>query len=166
MFQLQGNESLMVKWTNFSLKGSFWCHIPIIQPLVHITYFKQLRFYDNQIIHSQEQYKNFRKNELLKDVHSPEEAKVAFSFGHYNSKHLNAKKSLLATFLELKLLEAFLEAGPQFVFQLSVSSYNQIATIGTSAISLIWASAELYLRYPTEVHNTNKIFNFCVPLIK
>ena len=67
------------------------------------------------------------------------------------------KNDLLATFLDLKLLEAFLEAGPQLAFQISVmvqdgiSSDTQIFTTITSALSLTWASSELFLKYPTEV---------------
>ena len=149
-----------MKWTRFSIGGSFLCHIPVIQPIVHFTYFTELRNLDNQLAENQGKYVQFRdsviwgtKNEKSLDEKQGE----AYTFGRTNSQHLNAKKTLLATFLELKLLEAFLEAGPQFVFQLcvmmqdGVSSYNQIITICTSAFSLIWASAELFLKHPTEV---------------
>ena len=87
--------------------------------------------------------------------------KDAFKYGHSNHNNLKEKNTLLATFLDLKLLEAFLEAGPQFAFQISVilqdgiSSGTQIFTIVTSALSLTWASSELYLKYPTEVRSHN-----------
>ena len=146
-----------MKWTRFSIGGSFLCHIPIIQPIVHFTYFTELRNLDYQLAENQKNYVDFRDYVELNEKSLDEKQEEAYTFGRTNSQHLNAKKTLLATFLELKLLEAFLEAGPQFVFQLSVmmqdgvSSYNQIITICTSAFSLIWASAELYLKYPTEV---------------
>ena len=87
--------------------------------------------------------------------------KDAFKYGHSNHNNLKEKNTLLAKFLDLKLLEAFLEAGPQFAFQISVilqdgiSSGTQIFTIVTSALSLTWASSELYLKYPTEVRSHN-----------
>ena len=158
----KGDENVWVKWTQFSIGGSFLCHIPIIQPIVHFTYFTELRNLDNQLAENQQNYIEFRDkvNKKRNDKTLDEEQEEAYNFGRTNSQHLNAKKTLLATFLELKLLEAFLEAGPQFVFQLSVmmqdgvSSYNQIITICTSAFSLIWASAELFLKHPTEVRKS------------
>ena len=146
-----------MKWTKFSIGGSFLCHIPIIQPMVHFTYFTELRNLDNQLAENQQKYVKFRDSIRRNNKSLDEKQNEAYTFGRTNSQHLNAKKTLLATFLELKLLEAFLEAGPQFVFQLGVmmqdgvSSYNQIITICTSAFSLIFASSELFLKHPTEV---------------
>ena len=37
------------KWTKFCLQGSFWCHFPILQPFVHLTYLKELRNLDIEI---------------------------------------------------------------------------------------------------------------------
>ena len=133
------------------------CHIPIIQPIVHFTYFIELRNLDNQLAENQHKYIEFRDSVEQNEKPLDEKQEEAYTYGRTNSQHLKSKKTLLATFLELKLLEAFLEAGPQFVFQLSVmmqdgvSSYNQIITICTSAVSLIWASSELFLKHPTEV---------------
>lgn len=151
------NQTFAERWKSFSLKNSFWCHLPIIQPFVHLTYFQQLRSRDNKISQNQQDFVNFRESEKFSNLSLQEKQSNAIDFGRKNNQLLIKKKKLLATFLELKMLEAFLEAGPQFVFQISVmmqdgiSSYNQIFTICTSAFSLIWASSELYLNFPTEV---------------
>ena len=158
----QKNESVYAKWTKFSLQGSFWCHFPILQPFVHLTYFRELRHLDNRI---QENFKAYQANRSM--MISGNKAlqvrqKEACSFGHKNYKCIFEKNQLLAAFLQLKLLEAFLEAGPQFAFQVSVilqdglSGATQIVTIITSAISLTWASSELFLSYPTEVFYKTK----------
>ena len=156
----QSNESLLVKWTHFSVNGSFLCHIPIIQPLVHFTFFKQLRLVDNKIYKNHDDYVSFREEttfEKRSERELPEKVEEAYSYGRKNLTYQTEKKKLLAKFLEMKLLEAFLEAGPQFVFQIvvmlqdGITGYNQILAVCTSAFSLIWASSELYLKYPTEV---------------
>ena len=145
-----------MKWTHFSIKGSFWVHVPILQPIVHCTFFKKLILLDNQIQENQKTYTDFAAN-LNLNKKLDDNTKEAFKYGHTNHGLLKEKNTLLATFLDLKLLEAFLEAGPQFAFQLSVilqdgiSSYTQIFTVVTSALSLTWASSELFLKYPTEV---------------
>ena len=151
------NQTFAERWKSFSLKNSFWCHLPFIQPFVHLTYFQQLRSRDNKISQNQQEFVDFRESEKFSNMSLKEKQEKAIRFGRNNNERLRSKKELLATFLELKMLEAFLEAGPQFVFQISVmmqdgiSSYNQIFTIYTSAFSLIWASSELYLNFPTEV---------------
>ena len=153
----QENEGFWVKWTHFSVKGSFWVHLPILQPFVHLTFLKKLRNCDNNIQDNQQEYTNFARSlDSNKDT-LENKAKKAFEFGNDNHNLLKDKNDLLATFLDLKLLEAFLEAGPQFAFQISVilqdgiSGPTQILTIVTSALSLTWASSELFLKYPTEV---------------
>ena len=130
--------------------------MPILQPIVHCTFFKELIRLDNQIQENQKTYTDFAANlDLNKKL--DDNTKEAFEYGQKNHGLSKEKNTLLATFLDLKLLEAFLEAGPQFAFQLSVilqdglSSYTQIFTVVTSALSLTWASSELYLKYPTEV---------------
>ena len=156
-FYFQDDDSFMVKWTHFSLNGSFLCHIPIIQPLVHLTFFRQLRILDNAIYYNHGDYVSFRQEVKTSKKDLSENVEEAYSYGRKNVKYQTEKKTLLAKFLEMKLLEAFLEAGPQFVFQIvvmlqdGITGYNQILAICTSAFSLIWASAELYLKYPTEV---------------
>ena len=113
---------------------------------------------DNKIQENQKTYTDFAAN-LDVNKKLEDNTTEAFKYGHTNHGLLTEKNTLLATFLDLKLLEAFLEAGPQFAFQLSVilqdglSSYTQIFTIVTSALSMTWASSELYLKYPTEVRN-------------
>ena len=141
--------------------GSF-AH-PALQPLVHLTFLKELRTRDNNIQENQQKYTDFAKSlDSNKDT-LENKAKKAFEFGKDNHSLLKDKNDLLATFLDLKLLEAFLEAGPQFAFQISVilqdgiSGPTQILTIVTSALSLTWASSELYLKYPTEVSIYNWI---------
>ena len=37
-FCVQGNDSFWVKWIRFSINGSFWVHLPILQPFVHFTF--------------------------------------------------------------------------------------------------------------------------------
>ena len=151
------NEGLWVKWTHFSIKGSFWVHVPILQPFVHCTFFKELRSLDNKIKENQKNYKDFAANLNSSKEGLDNKVQKALDYGKENHKNLVAKNTLLTMFMDLKLLEAFLEAGPQFAFQLSVilqdglSGYTQIFTVVTSAISLTWASSELYLKYPTEV---------------
>ena len=144
-------------------------HIPILQPFVHLTFFTELRRLDNKIQENQHEYTNFATKLESNETTLEEKVNEAFKYGHNNHDNLKEKNNLLATFLHLKLLEAFLEAGPQFAFQISVilqdgiSSGTQIITIVTSALSLTWASSELYLKYPTEVrtHNiTHWIVNF------
>ena len=158
MCQFQGNENCWGKWAKFSLEGSFLVHVPIIQPLVHLAFFTELRSLDEKIQENQHYYKIWRKTTLLNSDNKILDRKKAIEFGKQNQEHLLAKNTLLATFLDLKLLEAFLEAAPQFAFQISVilqdglSSSTQIFTIVTSALSLTWASSELYLNYPTEVN--------------
>ena len=154
------NEGLWVKWTHFSIKGSFWVHVPILQPFVHCTFFKELMNLDNKIQENQKTYTDFAAN-LDVNKKLEDNTTEAFEYGDTNHALLKEKNTLLATFLDLKLLEAFLEAGPQFAFQLSVilqdglSSYTQIFTVVTSALSLTWASSELYLKYPTKVSICN-----------
>ena len=162
----------MIMWTHFSLNGSFLCHIPIIQPLVHLTFFRQLRILDNAIYENHGDYVSFREEVKTSEKDLSEKVEEAFTYGRNNEKYQTEKKTILARFLEMKLLEAFLEAGPQFVFQIvvilqdGITGFNQILTVCTSAISLIWASSELYLKYPTEVrlkHWTN--FEKCTHLM-
>ena len=115
---------------------------------------------DNKIQENQKTYTDFAAN-LDVNKKLEDNTTEAFEYGDTNHALLKEKNTLLATFLDLKLLEAFLEAGPQFAFQLSVilqdglSSYTQIFTVVTSALSLTWASSELYLKYPTEVSICN-----------
>ena len=156
ILQEKENEGFWVKWTHFSIKGSFWVHIPILQPLVHCTFFKKLISLDNKIQENKKKYTDFAANlDTTKELEY--NTKEAFKYGQTNHNLLKRKNTLLATFLDLKLLEAFLEAGPQFAFQLSIilqdglSGYTQMLTVVTSALSLTWASSELYLKYPTEV---------------
>ena len=136
-------------------------HVPILQPFVHCTFFKKLRSLDNHIQENQKKYAEFAEN-LDTSKKLEDNTTEAFKYGHTNHDLLKEKNTLLATFLDLKLLEAFLEAGPQFAFQLSVilqdglSGYTQIFTVVTSALSLTWASSELYLKYPTEVNIYNR----------
>ena len=133
-------------------------HLPILQPFVHLTFFTELRSLDNEIQKNQQDYTDFAANLESNENTLEDKVKVAFKYGLSNHKNLKEKNTLLATFLDLKLLEAFLEAGPQFAFQISVilqdgiSGRTQILTIVTSALSLTWASSELYLKYPTEVN--------------
>ena len=105
--------------------------------------------------------KNYRDNKTKFKTCAPNEVedcvREIYEMGQINHKAQTEKKTLLAKFMDLKLLEAFLEAGPQLVFQIMVvmqdgmTSNNQWITILTSALSLTWSSAELYLKYPTEV---------------
>ena len=158
IYLLQRNDSFWIKWTRFSIKGSFWVHVPIIQPFVHLTFFTELRSRDKRILENQQEYTDFAKQIGSNETFLEEKTEVAFQYGRNNNDLLGEKSILLATFLDLKLLEAFLEAGPQLAFQISVilddgiSSSTQIATIATSALSLTWASSELFLKYPTEVN--------------
>ena len=157
-FQEKEGKSFWVKWTHFSITRSFWVHLPILQPLVHATFFTKLRSLDNNIKKNQKDYTVFATKLNSNDEDLEVKANEAVAFGKENHKNLIEKNELLAKFLELKLLEAFLEAGPQFAFQISVilqdgiSSKTQIFTIVTSALSLTWASSELYLKNPTEVN--------------
>ena len=156
-FLLQGGDTFWIKWARFSKKGSFWVHVPILQPLVHLTYFFELIGLDKRIQENQKAYTNFATELESKEGTLEDKVKEALDYGKKNHKNLVEKNTLLATFLDLKLLEAFLEAGPQFTFQISVilqdgiTSNTQIVTIVTSALSLTWASSEIYLKYPTEV---------------
>ena len=130
---------------------------------------------DNKIQENQKEYTNFAKNLYLNKSTLEDKRKEALDYGKKNNENLVEKNTLLATFMDLKLLEAFLEAGPQFAFQISVilqdgiSSDTQIVTIVTSALSLTWASSDLYLKYQTEVSNTQchevfeKYFQVYVP---
>ena len=148
-----------MKWTHFCVKRSFWVHLPILQPFVHLTFLKELWKYDKDIQVNQREYTKFAKSLDSNEGTLENKARKALKFGNDNHNLLKDKNDLLATFLDLKLLEAFLEAGPQFAFQISViiqegiSSDNQIFTVVTSALSLTWASSELYLKYQTEVSN-------------
>ena len=115
---------------------------------------------DKKIQKNQKEYTNFATNLDSNESSLKDKRKEALDYGKKNDENLVEKNTLLATFMDLKLLEAFLEAGPQFAFQISVilqdgiSSDTQIVTIVTSALSLTWASSELYLKYQTEVSNT------------
>ena len=153
----QENKGFWVKWTRFSEKGSFWVHLPILQPFVHMTFLKELWKFDKNIQENQQEYTKFAKSlDSNKDT-LEDNVREALEFGKKNHKYLEYKNKLLTNFLDLKLFEAFLEAGPQFAFQISVilqdgiSGPTQLLTIVTSALSLTWASSELYLKYPTEV---------------
>ena len=131
--------------------------MPILQPFVHCTFFNELRNHDNKIQDNQDSYSKFATGLESNDKTLEKKVEDAFQYGRNNRDHLVKKNNLLTTFLDLKLLEAFLEAGPQLAFQISViiqdgiSSKTQILTIITSALSLTWASSELFLKYPTEV---------------
>ena len=139
------------------MNGSFLVHIPILQPFVHWTFFLELRKYDNEIQDNKQSYTKFATDLESNQKSLDENVEDAFQFGRTNRDENIKKNTLLATFLELKLLEAFLEAGPQLAFQITVilqdgiSNPIQIVTIVTSALSLTWASSELFLKYPTEV---------------
>ena len=156
-FQVQENDTFWIRWARFSKKGSFWVHVPILQPLVHLTFFFELMGLDKKIQENQKDYTNFATKLDLNKGTLEDKRKEALDYGKKNNENLVEKNTLLATFMDLKLLEAFLEAGPQFAFQISVilqdgiSSNTQIVTIITSALSLTWASSELFLKYPTEV---------------
>ena len=157
IFQSQNDDNIWIRWVRFSKKGSFWVHIPILQPFVHFTYFIILITIDRKIQKNRQNYTDFAKNLESNKKPLEEKSKEALEYGNSCSSLLTDKNDLLATFLDLKLLEAFLEAGPQFAFQVSVmvqdgiSSETQIFTTVTSALSLTWASSELFLKYPTEV---------------
>ena len=148
---------MWIRWVKFSLKGSFFVHIPILQPFVHFSFFIQLILIDRKIQKNRQNYTDFAKNLESNKKPLEEKSKEALEYGNSCRSLLTDKNDLLATFLDLKLLEAFLEAGPQFAFQISVmvqdgiSSDTQIFTTITSALSLTWASSELFLKYPTEV---------------
>ena len=153
----QENESMPSKWSKFCLHGSFWCHLPVLQPFVHLTYLKELSSLDIKIQENLKHYIISRSTVISGRKLLSEKQNDTYSFGQKYFKYKSEKNQLLATFLQLKLLEAFLEAGPQFAFQISVilqdglSGTTQIVTIVTSAISLTWTSSELFLKYPTEV---------------
>ena len=149
---------MWIIWKHFCLGESFWCHLPILQPLVHVMYFLELRTCDKKIKKNLRFYQNKKETFGSCEVDQLENAtKEINSMGKINYKNQNAKKTLLAKFMDMKLLEGFLEAGPQLVFQIMVvmqdgfTTNNQRVTILTSALSLMWTSAEIYLKYPTEV---------------
>ena len=61
-FQKKENEGFWVKWTHFSFKGSFWVHVPILQPLVHCTFFSELISLGVKIQDNQKNYTEFVTN--------------------------------------------------------------------------------------------------------
>ena len=131
-----------------------------MQPFVHITYFLQLRNLDKEIIKNIEHYKATGKsrtnNGLTEQTNFTKSQKKLIEQSQTNRSLKKAKNNLLKNFLGLKLFEAFIEAGPQLIFQIMVVLINgltisQVITISTSALTLTWTASEFFLLYPTKV---------------
>ena len=101
----------------------------------------------------------YEANELNKVKDKQELIELAKT-NEYICQH---KAFVSGRFLDHKLYEAFLEAGPQSIFQLMIVLQSgfmdefQIFTILTSILSFIHTATEMYLAYPTKV---KKNFNY------
>ena len=94
---------------------------------------------------------SYEANELNKDK---QELIELAKTNEYITQH---KAFVCGRVLDHKLYEAFLEAGPQSIFQLMIVLQNgfmdefQLFTILTSILSFIPTATEMYLAYPTKV---------------
>ena len=125
-----------------------------------MTYFLQLRNLDKKIIKNIENYKATGKgptnNRSTDQTSLQQNQKKLIELSQTNRSLKKAKDDLLKSFLGLKLFEAFIESGPQLIFQIMVVLLNgltksQVITISTSALTLTWAASEFFLLYPTKV---------------
>ena len=104
----------------------------------------------------------YEANELNKDKDKQELIELAKT-NEYITQH---KAFVCVRFLDHKLYEAFLEAGPQSIFQLMIVLQSgfmdefQLFTILTSILSFIPTATEMYLEYPTKVKKSSFIIPF------
>ena len=141
------------------------CHIPLLQPFIHTTYFLEFIFLEEDLQKNFEGFTQFCDKDIMIEiltyyghVHKINYLKKELMvYAEMNKKIVKQKAYLKGQFLDLKLYEAFLEGGPQSILQIAIimqcgpSSYWQYLTISTSLLSFSFTATKMLLEYPTKV---------------
>ena len=135
------------------------CHIPLIQPFIHTTYFVELMLLDQDFKENINAYNGFAEmfNESYSIFSKCQAKKDLIYFAETNEKIIKQKIFLRGQFLDHKMYEAFLEGGPQSILQLTIlmqkglSSPWQLFTIVTSFLTFCLCATEMLQNYPTRV---------------
>ena len=142
-------------------------HIPMLQPIVHLIYLRELKSSRDEIKRSRIFYKSLLQNtsesdsklELIDDVNGENLKDYQEDVKQAANDHVKANKrylEIMTEFQRMKLFEAFGESAPQAALQLGIVlqvgtvSYTQIFTICTSLFSLTLGASEILLMLATK----------------
>ena len=137
-----------------------FCHIPLFQPFIHASYLFEFNYLTQDEKGNIIQYANFAEEQVENHKDSLEVQLLKDKlkeFATINTNIKNYRSVLQGKFLKLKILEAFLEGGPQFILQITImmqngpSSYSQYITIATSLLSFSLGATAILFDFPTEV---------------
>ena len=141
-------------------------HLPLIQTIIYLGFFFEFQFLHQEIY---EITKKFQKvsREINEEFQREgqkfsKETKIQKlkEIRYYAKKAHDAKtyqNQVKADFYDLKIYETYLEGAPQSVLQLYIILHTcsiepfQWGTLITSFMAFSYASAEIYLTYPTKV---------------
>lgn len=124
----------------------------MFQPVVNLSYFFELKIlaqkvYGNILAYNEEEIDSIEYQKTIGQA--------------TKGAQLNKKREmLLSEFMEMKLYEAYVESGPQSIFQLmrviqrGFSSPLQCFTLVLSIVSLTLAGAQFFWSCPTQVCNS------------
>ena len=146
-------RSDLVSWKQ-SLKR-IASHFPLIQPIVHTWYFLQLRKNKGIMLKARKFYQSFKPEDIKNDNLLHHQVQVNKAAEDY-TKARKAFSSLKTEFQEMKLYEAFGEACPQAILQVSIIMQVgyitplQCFTIATSVFSFSRNSSSIFLLMKTK----------------
>ena len=146
-------RSELVDWKQ-SLKR-IASHFPLIQPIVHTWYFLQLRKNKGIMLKARNIYQSFKPEDVTNDNLFHHQVQVNKAAKDYAGAR-KAFSSLKTEFQEMKLYEAFGEACPQAILQVSIIMQLgyitplQCFTIATSVFSFSRNSSSIFLSMKTK----------------
>ena len=88
--------------------------------MIHLKAFLFKALKVKLIVGNHKHYVEERTMVISSKIQTLDKKSKMFQHGVTHEKHIKDKAQLLTNFLDYKLYEAFLESGPQFVFQLMV----------------------------------------------
>ena len=130
-------------------------HFPLIQPIVHTWYFLQLRKNKGIMLKARNIYQSFKPEDVTNDNLLHHQVQVNKAAKDYAGAR-KAFSSLKTEFQEMKLYEAFGEACPQAILQVSIIMQLgyitplQCFTIATSVFSFSRNSSSIFLLMKTK----------------
>ena len=130
-------------------------HFPLIQPIVHTWYFLQLRKNKGIMLKARNIYQSFKPEDVTNDNLLHHQFQVNKAAKDYAGAR-KAFSSLKTEFQEMKLYEAFGEACPQAILQVSIIMQLgyitplQCFTIATSVFSFSRTSSSIFLLMKTK----------------